>query len=1380
MPDVFISYSRKDIAFARLLHEALTQGKVETWIDWARIPVGEKWWDEISAAIAQSDIFLFIISSHSIGSEVCKKEVDQALSHNKRIIPIIVDDTPEAAIREFVPDLTAINWIIFRRDNVFLLEARPDETLKPEEQMVALPKTPGFRLAVDKLNEAIHTDWAWVKAHTRLETRAQEWDRRKREGSWLLRGKDLGEAEGWLAQAGTKKDPQPTDLQRQYVLASRKAEGRRQRITLGASLGALAITIVLGVLALLAQQTAVRNLAHSENLRLAAEAENILGQPGGNIETAALLSVRALQGGYIPQADIPLQKSLLHLYAMYTFTGHTDAVTSVAFSLDGKYILTGSLDNTAKLWDATTGAAVRNFSGHAGPVESVAFSLDGKYVLTGSSDKTAKLWVAATGALVQTFSDPPNTVVRTSVEMKRSNHSVAFSPDGKYVLTGSDDGNARLWDTATGALVRTFSGQTNIVRSVAFSPDGKYALTGGLDDTVRLWDAATGAQVRTFELTGWVLSVAFSPDGKYILAGGTNDDPTLWDTTTGAVVETFIGDAKGAIGVAFSPDGKYLLTTSLSQSTAKLWDVASGELVRTFSGHTDTVTSVAFSPDGTYVLTGSMDRNAKLWAATSNANVRTFSGHTDIVESVAFSPDGKYVLSGSDDSTAKMWDAGTAALVRTFSGHTGAVNSVAFSPDGKYVLTGSNDGTARLWDAVTGAVVRTFSGHTDSVLSVAFSPDGKYVLTGSGDRTTKLWEAATGAEVLTLRGDTQAVTGVAFSPDGKYVLTGSADWDAKLWDATTGAEVRTFKGSSSVQVVAFSPDGKYVLTGDLERTATLWDAASGALVRTFSGHTGYVIGVAFSPNGKYVLTGSYDFTAKLWDVATGVEVRTFDGHTDVVTGVAFSPDGKNVLAGSADKTVELWDTDSGDTIRWACAHLTRDLTPEERSQHFITDNKPTCPLGVPALVIPTIDVSFVKPTSINQATPLPLTTELTVSDSFDDKKYGWPVLQQWNDNGNLQDMQVQNGELDWNIDCVLNDGCYYLWVPSDIPAVSDFDLSVDVKRIPETTNGYAGIIFRYVDGSNYYMFSCNDADGSFLIWKVVDNSVTQVANWQTSGAIKSNQFNRIGVEAVDSSFNFFINGIKVYSVEITGISSGMVGVAGGNFSQGTISLVFDNLDLKETTSATILPTATATPPVDINTVKFTKTYISEPFNDNSLQWDVGDVAGSWWNGSRTIENGVLTWDGISEQGLNSIVSPGAGDKQALLSNMQVSARVNLVNQSMNGSYGLFIRGADDLSSYYVFLVNGNQFSFQVLLPSGTWKTVVDWETSPNITSSGWNTMMVQAVGSHFRLFFNDHLLAEAEDASLAGGLNGITVDINDPNVHIQVQFDDFTVLLPSP
>jgi len=221
-----------------------------------------------------------------------------------------------------------------------------------------------------------------------------------------------------------------------------------------------------------------------------------------------------------------------------------------------------------------------------------------------------------------------------------------------------------------------------------------------------------------------------------------------------------------------------------------------------------------------------------------------------------------------------------------------------------------------------------------------------------------------------------------------------------------------------------------------------------------------------------------------------------------------------------------------------------------------------------------------------------------------------------------------------------------------------------------------------------------------------------------------------------------------------------------------------------TITSTIAPMVLAGPTITasagVKTVNFTKVYISEPFDDNSLEWSVGDIVGPWWLGTRTIGNGFLNWDGTSEQIMSSCVSPGAGDKQDYLSDVQVSARVNLVNQSMYGGYGLIIRGSSDLSSYYNFIVSQGQFCFVVRLEDGSWKPVIEWQTSPYITSSGWNTMLVEAVGSHFRLFFNDHLLAEADDVNLPSGQSGIMITAYDANEKIQVQFDDFQVLLPYP
>ncbi|KAH8591892.1 quinon protein alcohol dehydrogenase-like superfamily [Bisporella sp. PMI_857] len=433
--------------------------------------------------------------------------------------------------------------------------------------------------------------------------------------------------------------------------------------------------------------------------------------------------------------------------------------------------------------------------------------------------------------------------------------SVAFSSDGKQVVSGSDDKTVRLWDAATGALQQTLEGHSRVVTSVAFSPDGKQVVSGSDDQTVRLWDAATGALQQTLEgHSERVTSVAFSPDGKQVVSGSDDKTVRLWDAATGALQQMLEGHSERVTSVAFSPDGKQVVSGSDDQ-TVRLWDAATGALQQTLEGHSRDVTSVAFSPDGKQVVSGSYDQTVRLWDAATGALQQTLEGHSNWVRSVAFSPDGKQVVSGSDDQTVRLWDAATGALQQTLEGHSRDVTSVAFSPDGKQVVSGSHDQTVRLWDAATGALQQTLEGHSRDVTSVAFSPDGKQVVSGSHDKTVRLWDAATGALQQTLEGHSRDVTSVAISPDGKQVVSGSDDQTVRLWDAATGALQQTLEGhSSAVRSVAFSPDGKQVVSGSYDQTVRLWDAATGALHQTLEGHYRSVTSVAFSPDGKHIPT----------------------------------------------------------------------------------------------------------------------------------------------------------------------------------------------------------------------------------------------------------------------------------------------------------------------------------------------------------------------------------------------------------------------------------------------------------------------------------------------------------------------------------------------
>jgi WD40 repeat protein/uncharacterized caspase-like protein len=569
--------------------------------------------------------------------------------------------------------------------------------------------------------------------------------------------------------------------------------------------------------------------------------------------------------------------------------GHTGSVSSVGFSPDGKYILTGSWDKTAILWDIT-GKEIQSFIGHSAEVTSVAFSPDGKMVLTGSRDYTAKLWDLK-GHETQTFLSDRASVIEC----------VTFSPDSKMVLTGSMDKTAHLTDLE-GNIIQTFSGHAGGIKSVAFSPDGNKVLTGSMDGTAKLWDL-NGNEIQTFSAhAGGIKSVAFSPDGNTILTGSWDKTAKLWNLN-GREILTFSGHVDYIESVAFSPDGKNILTGS-QDNTAKLWDLK-GREIQTFSGHKMWVFSVVFSPDGNRLLTGSEDYTAKLWDLTGQ-EIRTFSGHGSVVNSITFSPDGNKLLIGSMDGTARLWTLAKSGT-QTFSGHEKSITSVAFSPDGSRVLTGSEDFTAKLWD-LTGRETQTFSGHMNYIESVAFSPDGKKVLTGSLDGTAKLWDL-NGRKIHNFFAHSNGVKSVNFSPDGKYVLTDGNDQTAKLWDLA-GRELQTFSDHlNNISVVAFSPDGTKVLTGSYDKTAKLWDV-SGRQIQSFYGHAAFVSSVAFSPDGKQVLTGSWDHTAKLWDVS-GREIQSFSGHASHVSSVAFSPDGKHILTGSFDNTTKLWDTKSG-------------------------------------------------------------------------------------------------------------------------------------------------------------------------------------------------------------------------------------------------------------------------------------------------------------------------------------------------------------------------------------------------------------------------------------------------------------------------------------
>ena len=578
--------------------------------------------------------------------------------------------------------------------------------------------------------------------------------------------------------------------------------------------------------------------------------------------------------------------------------GHSADIMSVAFSPDGRTLLSGSRDNTLKLWDAARGTLLRSIEGHKNGVATVVFSPDGRTVLSGGIGALS-LWDRASGKRLRSFDD--NGYVK----------SVAFSPDGRTLLSGQSDKTVKLWDVASGKLLRSFEGHAGGVQSVAFSPDGRSMLSGSEDKTLKLWDVAGGKLLRSLEgHAEAVNSVAFSPDGRSVLSGSKDKSLKLWDAASGKLLRSFEGHKNEVLSVAFAPDGRTVLSGGWDNSLI-LWDAASGRKLRTFAGHGERVTSVAFSPDGRKLLSGSSDRTLKLWDAASGAPLLTIEGTGFNVDSVAFSPDGRSVLSGTEDSGLKLWGAASGKVLGSFSGHTSHVTAVAFARDGRSVLSGSYDDTLKLWDAASGKLMQSFAAG-EVVVAVAFSPDGRTVLSGGWSKTLKLWDAATGKLLRSFEGHTDNINSVAFSPDGRTVLSGSGDYGVKLWDAASGKLLFTLQGhANAVESVAFSPDGRIALSAGYDDIVNLWDAASGKLLRSLKGKDGAIYSAAFSSDGTKIVTGNQYRTVSLWDAASGALLHRLEGHFQEVNAVAFSPNGRAVLSGSKDATLKLWAASSG-------------------------------------------------------------------------------------------------------------------------------------------------------------------------------------------------------------------------------------------------------------------------------------------------------------------------------------------------------------------------------------------------------------------------------------------------------------------------------------
>jgi WD40 repeat protein len=741
-------------------------------------------------------------------------------------------------------------------------------------------------------------------------------------------------------------------LRRERVRA--REQRRRLRVTVGASLIALAIVAGVAVYALVQRSDARTQARRAHGRELAGRAQaNIATDPRVSVQLAlkaaslapsrqtadvlrsslaAMRETRILHldgqivfASFAPRGERLLVASSDGKVGLYDGSGHRvgmlprqHRLTAAAWTPDGRLFATGTFDGNVSVWPVGLDGPTRTVSTPS-PVTALSFDRTTLLVASGTHVRLVDLasgrtkTIGFTGAVVAAALDPAGHV---------------FAVANRFGKTTA----ATLRSARTGRVVAHLHDEG--IHSFAFSPDGKLLASGSFDRTARIWDARTGKLRRALQHTGYVLAERFSSDGGSLVTSSADGAAYLWDVATGQRQLLLVG-GPGAVGAvndaAFSPDGTEIATASANR-LATIYYSRDGRVVAPLAGHSDSVTSIGFDPSGRTVVTGSADGTARVWDALPLGTLTPIDRRAgpvqafwagDTAVTVAGDRVRMFDRSGRVAASWRMEGPLVAAAVRpgviAIADHGGVdivsqgsrqrnieegVDAVAFEHDGT-LLTGSQAGVVQGWRLKAGATPRAPLLHVGApVLGLA---------TG-GDRF--LVRLKNSLRVYTDSGKLVSTIGVAanhavLSPGGLGVAT-TKGLVAQLWDASTGKLLHTLHprnskvtDSSAVTDAEFSPNGLKVVTVSDDHKGRVWNARTGRQLQVLVGHSFPVNAGSFSPDGHWIVTAS-QFTAGLWNANTGQLLFYLVGHTARLTGASFSAMGNWVLTGSQDGTARVY------------------------------------------------------------------------------------------------------------------------------------------------------------------------------------------------------------------------------------------------------------------------------------------------------------------------------------------------------------------------------------------------------------------------------------------------------------------------------------------
>lgn len=843
-----------------------------------------------------------------------------------------------------------------------------------------------YELSHDRLVDPIlksNQEWFRKNLHP-IQRRAALWVQEGRPDSLLTRGVELSRALRWANKADLPEDSPESEflLRSLWLRESLLRETRQARIGLAAIFLLAILAIMLAIWALDSRKGAQQEADNAKlNLAIAFQ-EKSQAALAVDPRRAFLFRSEALK------LDVGPNNSKLDWDSMRPIVDWTKLQFSFSnrwFSPaeirnrsednDG-FVPLGDFRRTGSIADYRTAQDARRPEWYTDPVLAVAYSPNGRRLISVSIAARVRQWDVSSGMQVD----------ESVTELAGSVLCAAFSLDGSRLAQGTQDGTVLVSDAQTGeAVVDPFRGHGTAVWSVALSPDGSRLASGSKDGEVWIWNMRAGVREaeQSFKRRAEVRSLAFSPDASRLALGLEGGAVEVVDLRTGEPIDSFsLGRGARVRSLAFSPDGSRLASGS-EDGTVRVWSARTVEPeVDPLLGHRGSVRSVAFSPDGASLATGSEDGTVRTWDTPAKGQLSESSdGSQTEVRRLALSRDGVRLATVSEDGTVSVWNTQTRELIFRHSNEYGEITlSLAFSPNKGLLATGSEDGAVRVWDLGNqGLAYGPVYGHCAGIQRVVFSPDGIRLASGSEDGTVRVWDlkessfraehalqnwnktfdsnarhqslvsdalwalrrrqSADSAKGGLLIENTGWILSHAFSPDGSGLTLGHSR--RRQSDGTTGDSLSLH--DSRVTSLAFSPDGSLLASGSSDGEIIFWNASSGESVGDpLQMHGDRVSSLAFSPDSRLLASGSRDGEVHLWNVFSWDSVRdTLHGTKTSVSDLVFSPDGSRLISGSIEGRVHTWDTSTGESL--AAAELARaeDLTclalsPDGRRLAFAT------------------------------------------------------------------------------------------------------------------------------------------------------------------------------------------------------------------------------------------------------------------------------------------------------------------------------------------------------------------------------------------------------------------------------------------------------------